>query len=74
MWIVGEDMPQEKNAVSLNTDVKDQNGMPVPNVHFDDHDNDIKMRKHALEKEQTYTMPQEQWMFLRLHHIHPLTT
>ena len=50
MWIVGEDMPQEKNAVSLNTDVKDQNGMPVPNVHFDDHDNDIKMRKHAFGK------------------------
>ena len=50
MWIVGEDMPQEKNAVTLNTDVKDQNGMPVPNVHFDDHDNDIKMRKHAFGK------------------------
>ena len=24
--------------------------MPVPNVHFDDHDNDIKMRKHAFGK------------------------
>ena len=41
-------MPQEKNAVTLNTDVKDQNGIfnimrsTVPNVHFDDHDNDIK--------------------------------
>ena len=50
MWIVGEDMPQEKNAVTLNADVKDQNGMPVPNVHFDDHDNDIKMRKHTFGK------------------------
>jgi choline dehydrogenase-like flavoprotein len=27
--------------------VKDQNGMPVPNVHFDDHANDVAMREHA---------------------------
>ena len=50
MWIVGEDMPQESNRITLNTDEKDQNGMPVPNVHFDDHDNDIKMRNHAFGK------------------------
>ena len=72
MWIVGEDMPQEKNAVTLNTDVKDQNGMPVPNVHFDDHDNDIKMRKHALEKVLMYIMQLEQLIFLRLLLIHLL--
>ena len=47
MWIVGEDMPQESNAVSLNTDVKDQHGMPVANVHFTDHPNDVAMRNHA---------------------------
>src|SRR6201999_3060421 len=39
MWLVGEDMPQESNRVTLNRDVKDQHGMPVPNVHFDDHAN-----------------------------------
>ena len=50
MWIVGEDMPQESNRVTLNTDDKDQNGMPIPNVHFDDHENDLKMRKHAFGK------------------------
>ncbi|MCW5700398.1 MAG: GMC family oxidoreductase [Rhodospirillales bacterium] len=50
MWLVGEDMPQEGNAVTLNTDVKDQYGMPVPNVHFDDHDNDIAMRNHAYKQ------------------------
>ncbi len=30
LWIVGEDMPQETNRVTLDPKVKDQNGMPVP--------------------------------------------
>lgn len=47
MWIVGEDMPQESNRVTLNTTVKDTNGLPVPNVHYDDHANDLAMREHA---------------------------
>ena len=47
LWIVGEDMPQETNAVTLNNDVKDQYGLPAPNVHFSDHPNDIAMRNHA---------------------------
>jgi choline dehydrogenase-like flavoprotein len=50
MWLVGEDMPQEKNAVTLHPTEKDQYGMPVPNVHFDDHDNDIAMRNHAYKQ------------------------
>ena len=49
MWLVGEDMPQEKNGVTL-SDVKDKWGMPVANVHFDDHPNDIAMRDHAYER------------------------
>lgn len=48
MWLVGEDMPQEKNAITLHATEKDQHGLPVPNVNFDDHDNDIKMRDHAF--------------------------
>jgi choline dehydrogenase-like flavoprotein len=32
----------------LNTNVKDKWGSPVPNVHFDDHENDIVMRNHAF--------------------------
>ena len=47
MWIVGEDMPQETNRVTLNSDVKDQFGLAAPNVHFSDHPNDIAMRNHA---------------------------
>jgi choline dehydrogenase-like flavoprotein len=46
-WLVGEDMPQESNRVTLNTDELDQHGQPVPNVHFDDHPNDLAMREHA---------------------------
>ena len=51
MWLVGEDMPQEKNGVTL-SDTKDQYGLPVANVHFDDHPNDIAMRNHAYKQGQ----------------------
>jgi choline dehydrogenase-like flavoprotein len=50
MWLVGEDMPRETNRITLNTNEKDQYGNPVPNVHFDDHDNDIAMRNHAFKQ------------------------
>lgn len=47
MWLVGEDMPRPTNRVTLNSAEKDQYGLPVPNVHFDDHENDVAMRSHA---------------------------
>ncbi len=50
MWIVGEDMPQEQNGVTLSKTDKDQYGLPIPNVHFDDHPNDIAMRSHAYRQ------------------------
>ncbi len=50
MWLVGEDMPQESNAVALHPEIKDQYGLPVPDVRFDDHQNDIKMRQHAFRQ------------------------
>jgi choline dehydrogenase-like flavoprotein len=50
MWIVGEDMPQETNRVTLHASEKDQYGLPVPNVHFDDHANDMAMREHAYRQ------------------------
>jgi choline dehydrogenase-like flavoprotein len=52
MWLVGEDMPQESNRVTLNPAVLDQHGLPAPNVHFDDHANDIAMREHAWSRGQ----------------------
>jgi choline dehydrogenase-like flavoprotein len=65
MWIVGEDMPQETNRVTLDPTAKDKAGMPVANVHFDDHPNDVAMRAHAWRQGQaiyravgaTKTMP-----------------
>jgi choline dehydrogenase-like flavoprotein len=48
MWLVGEDMPQEKNGITLHATEKDQYGLPAPNVHFDDHANDVAMREHAF--------------------------
>ena len=50
MWLVGEDMPQESNRISLHPTEKDQFGMPAPNVHFDDHPNDAAMRNHAYKQ------------------------
>lgn len=50
MWLVGEDLPQESNRVTLHPTEKDQYGMPVPNVHYSDHPNDIAMRNHAYER------------------------
>ncbi len=50
LWIVGEDMPQETNRITLNHDLKDQYGLPAPNVHFDDHPNDKAMRAHAYKQ------------------------
>ncbi len=49
MWIVGEDLPQKGNAVTLHGSDKDQYGLPVPNVHYDDHANDLAMRRHAFD-------------------------
>jgi choline dehydrogenase-like flavoprotein len=50
MWIVGEDMPQEQNSVTLHPTEKDQYGLPIPNVAFSDHPNDEAMRAHAYKQ------------------------
>ena len=52
MWLVGEDMPRETNRVTLNSNVKDKWGNYAPNVHYDDHENDIAMREHAFRQGQ----------------------
>jgi choline dehydrogenase-like flavoprotein len=48
MWLVGEDMPQPTNRVTLHPTEKDEYGVPIPNVHFDDHENDNALRNHAF--------------------------
>lgn len=50
LWIVGEDLPQANNRVTLNGSEKDRFGMPIANVHYDDHPNDDAMRTHAYRQ------------------------
>ena len=47
LWIVGEDLAQETNRITLDPKINDKNGMAVASVHFDDHPNDVAMRAHA---------------------------
>jgi choline dehydrogenase-like flavoprotein len=49
MWLVGEDLPQETNRITL-SDIKDQYGLAVADVHFDDHPNDVAMRNHGYKQ------------------------
>ena len=49
MWLIGEDMARETNRITLDKTAKDKRGLPVASVHFDDHENDIAMRNHAIE-------------------------
>src|SRR5260221_8180817 len=50
MWIVGEDMPQQTNPITLHATEKDAYGLPIPDVHFDDHANDTAMRNYAFKQ------------------------
>ncbi|MER9313935.1 GMC family oxidoreductase [Mesorhizobium sp. M0659] len=50
LWIVGEDMPRAENRVTLHKHEKDAHGMPIADVHFDDHPNDTAMRNHAYKQ------------------------
>lgn len=50
LWIVGEDLPQESNRVTLSPTVVDRFGIPVVDVHYDDHPNDLAMRGYAYAR------------------------
>ena len=50
VWIIGEDMARETNRVTLHPERKDKFGMPIPNVHVDDHPNDVAMQQHAFQQ------------------------
>jgi len=47
IYINGEDMPRATNRITLNPSVKDGFGLPVANIHVDDHPNNAAMRTHA---------------------------
>jgi choline dehydrogenase-like flavoprotein len=50
VWLIGEDLPRETNRITLHPDRKDKFGMPIPNVHSDDHPNDLAMQNHAMSQ------------------------
>jgi choline dehydrogenase-like flavoprotein len=50
MFINGEDTPRETNRITLNRTVKDAWGLPVANVHVDEHANDASMRAHCQKQ------------------------
>jgi choline dehydrogenase-like flavoprotein len=47
MFINGEDLPRADNSITLDSEVKDANGLPVAHVHVDEHANDQALRQHA---------------------------
>jgi choline dehydrogenase-like flavoprotein len=50
MFINGEDTPRDTNRITLNQNVKDAWGLPVANVHVDEHANDAAMRAHCQKQ------------------------
>jgi choline dehydrogenase-like flavoprotein len=49
LWVIGEDMPQHGNSITLDATVRDQHGLPVAHVHHVDHSNDTAIRKRAWQ-------------------------
>lgn len=50
MLVHGEDLPQESNRITLHATERDQNGLPVPVVHYEDHPNTKMMKSFAAQK------------------------
>jgi choline dehydrogenase-like flavoprotein len=49
LFMTGEDMPQPGNRVTLSTTEADEFGVPIANIHYDDHANDLLMRNHGYK-------------------------
>lgn len=50
LWIVGEDLSVETNAVTLHPERRDRFDLPIANIHSDDHPNDLAMQEHAYRQ------------------------
>jgi len=50
IWLNGEDMPRADNRVTLHAAEKDGFGLPIPNVHVDEHPNDLAIRRHFRQQ------------------------
>ncbi len=47
MMMIGEDLPQATNRISLDATATDAYGQPLAHVHYRDHSNTKKMKQHA---------------------------
>jgi choline dehydrogenase-like flavoprotein len=47
MFMTGEDMPQPGNRVTLSDSEVDRFGVPVADIHYDEHPNDLRIRNHG---------------------------
>jgi choline dehydrogenase-like flavoprotein len=50
IFINGEDITRAENRITLNPQVKDKFGLPVANIHVDEHENNGLMRAHAQKQ------------------------
>ena len=48
--IVGEDIALETNRITLHPSETDRYGLPIPNLHLDDHANELAMKNHAYRR------------------------
>jgi choline dehydrogenase-like flavoprotein len=46
-WTTGEDPPQANNRISFHETERDDHGLPVPVLEYEDHPNSGRMRAHA---------------------------
>jgi choline dehydrogenase-like flavoprotein len=49
LFIVGEDPPEASNRISVHASERDANGLPVPVIEYQNHDNTNAMRDHAIK-------------------------
>lgn len=49
VWVCGEDLAREQNAITLHGSEKDQYGLPIPIVTKTYHDNDDRLAAHGLK-------------------------
>ncbi len=50
MLVHGEDMPRETNRITLHPTRKDQYGLPVPVIHYEEHPNSKRLQTYALRQ------------------------
>jgi choline dehydrogenase-like flavoprotein len=48
--VLGDDLPQESNRVTLSDTIKDSSGLPAPHVEYNLHPNDEKLLRYGVDR------------------------